>query len=42
MHVTPSGQPLSDNRVALHYKIEEGGQSFVERVNISGNTTTKD
>ena len=41
-HVTPSGQPLSDNRVALHYKIEEGGQSFVERVNISGNTTTKD
>ena len=41
-HVTPSGQPLSDNRVALHYKIDEGGQSFVERVNISGNTTTKD
>ena len=41
-HVTPSGQPLGENRVALRYKIEEGGQSFVERVNISGNSTTKD
>ena len=42
VRVNPSGQPLGENRVALHYKIEEGGQSFVERVNISGNTTTKD
>ena len=40
--VTPSGQPAGENRVALHYTISEGGQSFVERVNISGNTTTKD
>ncbi len=40
--VTPEGQPNDANKVNLHYKIEEGGQSFVERVNIAGNTQTKD
>jgi outer membrane protein insertion porin family len=28
--------------VDLHYKIEEGIKSYVERINISGNTRTKD
>ncbi len=40
--VTPEGNPAGPNRVDLKYKIEEGGQSFVERVNIEGNTQTKD
>ena len=35
--VTPEGNPAGPNRVDLRYKIEEGGQSFVERVNIEGN-----
>ena len=40
--VIPDGQPGADNRVNLKYKIDEGGQSFVERVNIAGNNQTKD
>ncbi len=40
--VTPDGQPAGPNRVNLSYKVDEGGQSFVERVNIEGNTQTKD
>ena len=40
--VTPIGAPEGGNRVSLRYRVEEGGQSFVERVNISGNSTTKD
>ena len=40
--VTPEGNPAGPNRVDLRYKIDEGGQSFVERVNIEGNTVTKD
>ena len=40
--VLPEGSPAGPNRVNLDYKIEEGGQSFVERVNITGNTQTKD
>ena len=35
-------QPGGPSVVNLHYKIEEGIQSFVERINISGNTRTKD
>ena len=41
-HVIPEGTPSGPGRVDLRYKIEEGGQSFVERVNIEGNTVTKD
>ena len=26
----------------MHYKIEEGARSFVQRINITGNTRTKD
>ena len=40
--VQPEGNPASADRVNLRYKIEEGGVSYVERVNIEGNTTTKD
>ena len=40
--VTPEGLPAGGDRVNLKYKIEEGGVSYVERVNISGNRTTKD
>ncbi|MGA8656759.1 MAG: outer membrane protein assembly factor BamA [Chthoniobacterales bacterium] len=35
-------QPAGPALVNLHYKIEEGIQSYVERINISGNTRTKD
>ncbi len=40
--VVPEGLPAGSNRVNLTYKIEEGGVSYVERVNISGNRVTKD
>jgi outer membrane protein insertion porin family len=35
-------RPAGPAMVNLHYKIEEGIQSYVERINISGNTRTKD
>jgi len=38
VETTPAGPAL----VNLTYKIDEGIQSFVERINISGNTRTKD
>ncbi len=41
-HVQPEGSPSGTAAVNLKYKISEGGQSFVERVNIAGNTQTKD
>ena len=41
--VAPEGLPAGQQpRQPASYKIEEGGQSFVERVNISGNNQTKD
>ena len=40
--VTPDATPAGPGKVNLIYKIEEGGQSFVDRVNIEGNTLTKD
>ena len=40
--VTPEGLPAGSNRVNLTYKLEEGGVSYVERVNVSGNRVTKD
>ncbi|MBV9392375.1 MAG: outer membrane protein assembly factor BamA, partial [Verrucomicrobia bacterium] len=38
VQTTPAGPGL----VSLNYKIQEGIQSYVERINISGNTRTKD
>lgn len=40
--ITPEGKPAGSGRIDLHYKIEEGARSFVQRVNIVGNTRTKD
>jgi outer membrane protein insertion porin family len=40
--ITPQGSPVGPGRVDVHYKIEEGNRSFVQRINIIGNTRTKD
>src|SRR4051812_49074449 len=42
LQVTPQGVPAGDGRIDVHYQIEEGGPSFVQRINIVGNTRTKD
>lgn len=42
VRVAPDGTPSGPGAVNLRYKVEEGGQSYVERVNIEGNTLTKD
>lgn len=40
--ITPEGTPVGGGVINLHYKIEEGARSFVQRINIIGNTRTKD
>jgi outer membrane protein insertion porin family len=40
--VLPEGTPAGAGRIDVHYKIEEGTRSFLERINIIGNTRTKD
>jgi outer membrane protein insertion porin family len=40
--ITPEGTPAGAALVDVHYTIEEGTRSFVNRVNIEGNTRTKD
>jgi outer membrane protein insertion porin family len=40
--VTPEGTPAGPATIDVHYNIEEGERSFVNRVNIEGNTRTKD
>ncbi|MDQ2824911.1 MAG: outer membrane protein assembly factor BamA [Verrucomicrobiota bacterium] len=40
--VVPQGKPSGPGRIDVHYKIEEGTRSFVQRINIVGNTRTKD
>lgn len=40
--VLPQGTPVGGGAIDVHYKIEEGNRSFVERINIIGNTRTKD
>ena len=40
--VTPEGTPAGPALIDVHYNIEEGSRSFVNRVNIEGNTRTKD
>src|SRR5436305_13593634 len=40
--VTPESTPAGPALVDVHYKIEEGERSFVNRVTIAGNTRTKD
>lgn len=40
--VLPQGMPVGQGLIDVHYKIDEGNRSFVERINIIGNTRTKD
>ena len=40
--ILPEGTPAGQGRIDRHYKIEEGDRSFVQRINIIGNTRTKD
>jgi outer membrane protein insertion porin family len=40
--ILPEGFPAGPARIDVHYKIEEGNRSFVQRINIVGNTRTKD
>jgi outer membrane protein insertion porin family len=40
--VLPQSKPVGSALIDVHYKIEEGTRSFVERINIIGNTRTKD
>src|SRR5438874_2148231 len=40
--ILPQGSPAGSGLIDVHYKIEEGNRSFVERINIVGNTRTKD
>lgn len=40
--VVPQGAPAGPGKIDVQYKIEEGDRSFVQRINIAGNTRTKD
>jgi outer membrane protein insertion porin family len=40
--ITPEGTPAGPGLIDVHYTIEEGARSFANRVNIEGNTRTKD
>ncbi|HEX3619735.1 MAG TPA: outer membrane protein assembly factor BamA [Candidatus Udaeobacter sp.] len=40
--VLPEGEPAGPAQIDVHYKIDEGVRSFVNRINIEGNTRTKD
>jgi outer membrane protein insertion porin family len=40
--VLPQGTPAGPGLIDIHYRIEEGNRSFVERIDIIGNTRTKD
>src|SRR2546426_4822330 len=40
--ILPEGEPAGPALIDVTYKIEEGDRSFVQRINIVGNTRTKD
>lgn len=42
VQVQPVAEPAGPGRVALTYRIEEGQISYLERINIEGNSITKD
>lgn len=42
LQVVPQGVPAGQGRIDVHYQIQEGGPSFVQRINIVGNSRTKD
>ena len=42
LSITPQGTPAGAHRIDVTYTIEEGERSFVQRINIVGNTRTRD
>jgi outer membrane protein insertion porin family len=42
LKITPQGVPGGPGKIDVSYSIEEGQPSFVQRINIVGNTRTKD
>ncbi|MEY2488670.1 MAG: outer membrane protein insertion porin family [Verrucomicrobiota bacterium] len=42
LQVTPQGVPAGQTTIDVKYTIEEGNPSFVQRINIIGNSRTKD
>jgi outer membrane protein insertion porin family len=42
LQVIPTGVPAGAGRIDVHFQIQEGTASFVQRINIVGNTRTKD
>lgn len=42
LQLTPQGVPAGQNTIDVKYTVEEGNPSFVQRINIIGNTRTKD
>ena len=40
--ITPEGTPAGPALIDVHYTVEEGTRSFVNRIDIQGNTRTKD
>jgi outer membrane protein insertion porin family len=42
LQVTPQGEPAGPAMIDVKYTIDEGNPSFVQRINIVGNTRTKD
>ena len=40
--IQPQGTPSGPNKIDVTYTIEEGNRAFVQRINIVGNTRTKD
>jgi len=42
LDVQPSTTPAGNGLINVDYKLTEGSQSYIEKVNITGNTTTKD
>jgi outer membrane protein insertion porin family len=42
LQVVPQGVPAGEGKINVQYQIQEGGPSFVQRINIVGNTRTKD
>ena len=42
LSITPQGTPTGPGQIDVTFTIEEGQKSFVQRINITGNTRTKD
>ena len=42
LNILPQGTPAGPGRIDVKYAVEEGDRSFVQRINVVGNTRTKD